>query len=477
VSKKYFTFDLLKYVSNSLLIPTVFLLLALYLPQIAHAATCESATGYPNSVKCVNGNVGDCSTGGMNSYPGKTCDQVEGSNLICCYKPSALCTKTAGNSCLADCGSRDEIEQTAANPNICTDGGKCCGAETLPNCESVASYDCRTSSDGCTSPEWSSTHGYTCHSSTLTCCRRNCQGEDRHCCATTDTTCINGGSVQTSYYCSSGSCYSGNTETHTCNQVGGSCRMPNDCTAGTIDTLAVGCESASAPICCVGAFSPTCTGSGMTCVDRNQNCPSDFPDQNASKSCDEADTKKCCVSRQGCNPAGCPVSGGHATCQTCGSNGCPGDKRCSFMGGSSYACVGPCAGDTGACNGGVTGQCGTEGGCPEGQQCVNGDHGADPICVASPMCTGMVEAPYTGPIISIGEFIGRVYALLYPIGILLGVLFIGKAGYTLMTSEGNPNKVKEGQDELTAAVLGTLFIMGGFAALRILIKALLGGTF
>jgi hypothetical protein len=58
--------------------------------------------------------------------------------------------------------------------------------------------------------------------------------------------------------------------------------------------------------------------------------------------------------------------------------------------------------------------------------------------------------------------------------LFIGIAFIVKAGYTLMTSEGNPQKVKDGQEELTAAIIGTFFILLSVAILRVIIRSILG---
>ncbi len=98
-------------------------------------------------------------------------------------------------------------------------------------------------------------------------------------------------------------------------------------------------------------------------------------------------------------------------------------------------------------------------------------------CVFDPTgtCDPSVEVfPYTGPVVTFNDLVARIYALLFPIGIMIGVGFIIKAGYILMTSEGNPQKVKDGQEELTAALIGTLFIMLAIALLRVIISSILG---
>jgi hypothetical protein len=67
-----------------------------------------------------------------------------------------------------------------------------------------------------------------------------------------------------------------------------------------------------------------------------------------------------------------------------------------------------------------------------------------------------------------------IFNFLIPTGIAAGLFFIIKAGYTLMTSEGNPQKTTEGKEDLTAAVVGTLFIALSLVTLRIIISVVLG---
>jgi len=43
-----------------------------------------------------------------------------------------------------------------------------------------------------------------------------------------------------------------------------------------------------------------------------------------------------------------------------------------------------------------------------------------------------------------------------------------------MTSEGNPQMVQQGQEQLTAAILGIIFILLSAAILRVIISSILG---
>jgi hypothetical protein len=80
------------------------------------------------------------------------------------------------------------------------------------------------------------------------------------------------------------------------------------------------------------------------------------------------------------------------------------------------------------------------------------------------------------------EILGRVdgadlavalYNILLPIGIAVGIFAILMAGYTYMTSQGRPDKVKDASERLTSAVLGILFIVLSLVLLRVIVNALL----
>ncbi len=86
------------------------------------------------------------------------------------------------------------------------------------------------------------------------------------------------------------------------------------------------------------------------------------------------------------------------------------------------------------------------------------------------------ESEYTGPIITVNELISLIYDIMLPISIGVGLLFIIKAGYVLKTSEGNPTKKQQGIDDLTGAVVGTLFVGLSLVILRIIINSILGGN-
>ena len=68
-----------------------------------------------------------------------------------------------------------------------------------------------------------------------------------------------------------------------------------------------------------------------------------------------------------------------------------------------------------------------------------------------------------------------IYRALYPIALGVGFIIIVKAAYTLMTSQGSPDKVTKGKDELTSAIMGVLFVLLAAGILRMIVSSILGG--
>jgi len=76
----------------------------------------------------------------------------------------------------------------------------------------------------------------------------------------------------------------------------------------------------------------------------------------------------------------------------------------------------------------------------------------------------------------IGHYLGLANRILVPLAIIMGFFFIGKAGYTLMTSQGAPDAVNKGKEDLTSAIMGLLFVVLSAIILRVVIISLLGET-
>lgn len=85
-----------------------------------------------------------------------------------------------------------------------------------------------------------------------------------------------------------------------------------------------------------------------------------------------------------------------------------------------------------------------------------------------------VWGKYAGLInLSVSESAALIYNVLFPIGILLGIGAVIFAGYIYMTSQGRPDRLKIGGEQLTAGIFGTLFIVLSIVILRVIIKTLI----
>lgn len=77
---------------------------------------------------------------------------------------------------------------------------------------------------------------------------------------------------------------------------------------------------------------------------------------------------------------------------------------------------------------------------------------------------------YNGPIITdLNQIITPVAKILYYGGLFIGVAFIIYSGYKLMVSQGNPKNTQDAQEQLTAAIVGIVFILLSAAILRVII--------
>jgi peptidoglycan hydrolase-like protein with peptidoglycan-binding domain len=67
-----------------------------------------------------------------------------------------------------------------------------------------------------------------------------------------------------------------------------------------------------------------------------------------------------------------------------------------------------------------------------------------------------------------GEFISSVFRILLAGAGAIALLLIIRAGYKIMTSEGNQEKVKEGRDQLVAAIVGLMFLIFSLVFLQVI---------
>ncbi len=67
-----------------------------------------------------------------------------------------------------------------------------------------------------------------------------------------------------------------------------------------------------------------------------------------------------------------------------------------------------------------------------------------------------------------GEFIASVFAIILAGSGAVALLLLMRAGFKIMTSEGKPEAVKEGRDQLIAAIVGLLFLIFAFVFLELI---------
>ncbi len=132
------------------------------------------------------------------------------------------------------------------------------------------------------------------------------------------------------------------------------------------------------------------------------------------------------------------------------------------------------------------GECGGEGGsdCEDIDRCVFDEVSGVGICETDDSCsneplpipepTPPPSAVYRGPIIDrIEKIINPAVKMLYYGGLAIGVFFVILAGYSLMTSEGDPQRTKAAQEQLTAAIVGIIFILLSVTILRVIINEII----
>lgn len=153
---------------------------------------------------------------------------------------------------------------------------------------------------------------------------------------------------------------------------------------------------------------------------------------------------------------------------------------------------------------GTLGQCGQTAGCPDCQKCVKEQQESGSYaftCVYKEACPGCSGAGGTGSdtppgeekrgpvrpnpfkellaefgILGVEGLLGNIYKILLPTAIIIGLFMIAKAGYTLMTSQGDPQKTQMGKEDLTAAVMGLIVALLSITILRIIINQLVIGS-
>ncbi len=66
--------------------------------------------------------------------------------------------------------------------------------------------------------------------------------------------------------------------------------------------------------------------------------------------------------------------------------------------------------------------------------------------------------------------------IMIPLTIIAGLFIIVLAGYKILTSQGNPQELETGKENLTSAIIGLIFVLMAVSILRVIIKALITGN-
>ena len=105
-----------------------------------------------------------------------------------------------------------------------------------------------------------------------------------------------------------------------------------------------------------------------------------------------------------------------------------------------------------------------------------------PPAAAEPPCNGPLDADgkCTSVKTSLGDFstepgafVLRIFAILLASSGAIALLLIMRAGYRIMTSRGNPEGIKEGREQITAAIVGLLFLIFSIVLLQVIAGDLL----
>lgn len=66
--------------------------------------------------------------------------------------------------------------------------------------------------------------------------------------------------------------------------------------------------------------------------------------------------------------------------------------------------------------------------------------------------------------------------IMLPLVIILGFFIIVLAGYKILTSQGNPQELQGGKENLTSGIIGLIFVLLAVSILRVIIRALITGN-
>ncbi len=252
-----------------------------------------------------------------------------------------------------------------------------------------------------------------------------------------------------------------------CDSVGDSCCGNTQCVAPLV--------------CTTTLYGKVCTEDTNDCNDPGETCcPGDVCEDSSLYGAMICDGGVCQPEHEGdetwCtyNRVSMHLDGYQACCDDIGERCCGTSTDTCFGGLDCYGTV--CGDDPTDANCGTLGDhcCVTATG---SLYCIEG--GCDistTYCVAGSSPESIFEImQYDGPIINdIAGLLSPVFKILFYAGIFVGIMGIIYSGYLLMVSEGDPGRAKEGKEQFTAAILGSLFILLSVFILRAIINSILG---
>ncbi len=77
-----------------------------------------------------------------------------------------------------------------------------------------------------------------------------------------------------------------------------------------------------------------------------------------------------------------------------------------------------------------------------------------------------------GSITNESDFVEKIVDIAVPLSVICVLILVVYAGYMLMSSQGNPDKLKEGKEILTNAIIGFLLVLLSVAVLLLISNTL-----
>lgn len=388
-------------------------------------------------------------------------------SLASVNKASAVTCTSLGAFCSSSAACRNIGGTTVTGTTGCSGiTPVCCQENTCDTCASK-NYQCGTFLSNCnktltcgTSTGQCTNSNYKCNTSTHTCTAISCESISGQFCLPHNTgTCSTEGATTGTGICPNNTngfqyCCKPITNTYTCTQTSGQ-YCATTCNAG--DTSVSGtCQTGN---CCkVGSppppnpSLPSCTSLGGTCTPICAGAPT-YP----------GDTSDCTPKG---SPYICCLETSQATyCPVCSDGwswnpyATSKDKQCFRFQDSTDTTYYQAPTRYDKCDSGMS--------CFNGKGCAYSYVSGPGFTAGQLPCTNSTCRTAIGDIkINPQDLIKRLFAVILTISGALAVLLIIMSGYRLTASQGNPEAVQNAREQLTAAVIGLIFVILSFTILQ-----------